>query len=105
MKIERIEIEKGFEYVTDKYPNSGCFIISWTDVDTYIMVNKRTSMCFILGPTNEWGWIGEQRTKDVEIKTEEPVKTESNLSESFVLKMLATSLSNEETKRQILNKD
>lgn len=91
IKIKKINIEPGLEFTIDSYSESGIFLVS--DVQ-FMYVNKTTFICLFLGMKNEC----------IEFFNTEEETENSNISESFVLKLVAATLSSEETKQQILNK-
>ena len=92
MNIEEVTTKTGEEYISDNYPKDGVFIS--TTIDSLVIVNKKIHIVFGLGTSNDWKHIFEEETN---LKP-------NGLTESFALKMLATALGDEETKRQILNK-
>ena len=94
VKIKKINIniDDTDKFITGSYPESGIYLVSDSQ---FVYVNKTTMLCLFLGTKNDCIDF---------LNIEEENETEkSNISESFVLKLVAATLSSEETKQQILN--
>ena len=88
--IKKINLEPGVEFTCGSYPESGIYLVSDSQ---FIYVNKTTLICLYLGEKNDC----------IDFFNIEEETENSNISESFVLKLVAATLSSEETKQQILN--
>lgn len=100
MILETINVTIENRWNTDFYPSSGFFIASTPDMQDEIMfINQITNLPHCIGFYSELKPIFDNLNN---AKQEIEQKNENSLSEDFALKMLATALGNEETKRKIL---
>lgn len=103
MILETINVTIENRWNAGFYPSSGFFIASTPDnLDEVLFINQISNLATSIGFYNELKPIFDNLNN---AKQEVEQQNENSLSEDFALKMLATALGNEETKRKILKNE